>query len=192
MKAFQFHLSQGVVFEESASGYVFLSALSRVFPFLHGQSNVQIAPIRGTRLMKAGHLATDRSSVLHVRGITDAQAQEMAGQTIQVQGQPCTLSPPQEKLLVPYGSVVSRLVVFDDAVQADAFLARAAYLLPPGVGLHLGRQRGVQIKNFSYRGFGLRVSGLTLDQGLTLQAQGLGKYTSMGCGVFAPATKETA
>jgi CRISPR-associated protein Cas6 len=55
-------------------------------------------------------------------------------------------------------------------------------------GPHEGkpRRRVLRIKEKKVVGFPLRVTGLTAEESITLQEQGVGGRSKMGCGFFLP------
>jgi CRISPR-associated protein Cas6 len=181
----QFMLTPGCTIPEDG-GYAVLSGLSRQFPFVHGSPSIQIAPIRGQRAGN-GRITTDRSSILHVRGLSPEDAARMSGGWFQVHGTLIGMGPATDVPVRPARTLTSRIVVFDDTVDPGAFMAALARVTPVGCSMSLGRRRSVRIKGRTFIGYGVRLDDLTPDDSTHVQITGIGRFTSMGCGVFAPA-----
>jgi CRISPR-associated protein Cas6 len=185
---YQFQLTPGAIIPEEG-GYQILSGLSRQFPFLHGRPDIQIAPVRGARLPRKGYLQTDRSSVLHVRGLSPDEVARMSGGWFQVDGNLIGMGSAVAVRPVPAPDLVSRLVVFDaeeGPASSDWFLNRLARVAPVGCDMTLGRPRSIRVKGRSFLGYGVRLGNLTQADSERVQSSGIGRFTSMGCGVFAP------
>jgi len=185
--AHEFDLTPGPLLPQD-SGYMVLSALSRQHPFLHGNSKLQIAPVRGTRDRNPAMVRLDRHSVLHIRGLDAEQAAAISGSWFSANGAIVGLGAARERVLGPSPYLASRLVVLAEMVEQDAFIEAARRLadLPEGVRLELGRRRAIRVKGRAYLGHSVHLHGLDDATSLRLQANGIGKYTSMGCGVLYP------
>ena len=189
MKQYNFKLEPGPIIPEN-SGYVILAGLSRLFPFMHGQRHVQVAPVRGRRSYKhPNYVQLDGQSWLCIRGIDAAQAATMSGGVFDVRGESVTLRAPVEVELTPCSALVSRLVIFDGAVSPSLFLAALTAAAPPGSTIEVSRRRAFPIKGRMQIGYGVHLWGLTDEQSLFVQSRGIGRFTSMGCGVFGHATR---
>jgi CRISPR-associated protein Cas6 len=184
-------LSPGVYLPKD-NGFIILSALSRKFPWVHGNPDIQIAPIRGTRIGNPQHIRTDRHSVLHIRGITEEQARLLSGTWLVVEGGVLGLEDARECSLPPCSYLVSRLVVLPDAVEEDAFREALAQRLPSGTEIRLGRRHAIKLKGRTFIGYAVHLLGLSQDVSWDIQGSGIGKYTSMGCGVFYPGASGSA
>ena len=184
MIAYEFKLtSTGLLPQDN--GYILLSALSRKFPFLHGKKDVQIAPLRGTRTRDSRHIQIDHKSILHIRGITADQAVEISDSWVMAQGSMIHVEKSRPKELSPSDYLASRLVVLKSAVSKADFKCELATMLPEGVDYHVGnRRRSIRVKGRFYLGFSVHLKGLTPEASMQIQAGGIGKFTSMGCGVF--------
>lgn len=185
MKAHEFKItaSQGTLPQEN--GYLLLSGLSLKFPFLHGRSDLQVAPLRGTRT-KDNRVALDQSSVLHIRGLNKNEAVLMGDSWIMVENMILGLGRAKEKRLDPAPYLVSRLVVLPDQVKEDEFHKTLTSVLPEKVDIRLGRRRGITFKGRTFLGYSVHLLGLDSETATKVQADGIGKFTSMGCGVFYP------
>ena len=169
------------------NGYLLLSSLSMKFPFLHDNPSIQIAPLRGTR-RQDHQINLDPHSVLHIRGLTDEQAHSMSNAWIIMQGMFMGLGEARTRDLTPSDHLVSRHVILKGGVLENEFREALSRLVPEGAQVTLGRKRGLHIKGRVMLGYGVRLSSLSSEDSLRIQQQGLGKHTSMGCGVFYPGT----
>jgi len=183
MPAYTFVLTPGVSLPQE-NGYLVLSALSRRLPFLHDQGGIQIAPVRGTR-RRDHSIRTDYKSRLHIRGITPEQAAQVSGTWVTALGGPLGILEYQEVPLRPSPYLASRLVIFEDIVDRDEFMQEMARVVP-GAEIQIGRRRTLCLKGKRYLGYAVHLNGLTAEASVRVQREGIGKYTSMGCGVFYP------
>lgn len=178
-------LSAGVRVEEDC-GYRLLSALTQVSPGIHGCPEIQIAPVRGSRAPN-GWLRTDAKSVLHIRGPEEV-IRPLSGAWVTIyNNRALGLGRMVEVQPVPAPTLVSRMVIFEGAVDPSDFLQKLASRVPIGASFTLNRRRTVVVKGRTFIGYGVRLEGLSPEQSLYVQEHGIGKFTSMGCGVFAPA-----
>lgn len=184
---FNFPLRGGVIPRDH--GYTVLSALSQSCPFLHGQRAIQIAPIRGTRGSNQNEIRLDAHSILHIRGITEAQAQQVGGSWMMVAGTVVGIGTGTLLTLNPSDHLVSHRVILRDTVDPDEFLSRVKHVINDSrVDVVLGRRSTLKFKGQCKIGYAVRLYGLPADLSLAIQEQGLGLCTSMGCGVFYPGT----
>jgi CRISPR-associated protein Cas6 len=136
----------------------------------------------------------------------------LAGKSISVGQQELIVGVPEVRPLKPADQLRSRLIVFKPSGERSRpwlddpgeFLGLASGSLErkgiaAGVqvparrwGPHAGRptRRVVTIKGVRVPGFALEVSGLTPEDSVRLQAEGLGGRLHFGCGFFVPVVKE--
>lgn len=169
-------------------GYALFSALSREFPALHGQHEVQIAPIGGRRT-RDSRLIVGRGSLLRVRGIEENDALQMQGQTVMIGGVPLQIGAMHSHLLQGAPQLSARLTIYKESVSSKAFLTALLKQVRTITGLttcsvSLGRQRAARIKGRHMLGWSVTLSDLSDEASLAIQSRGLGWGTSMGCGVF--------
>jgi len=182
-------------------GYLLLSALSEKHPFLHGRSDLQIAPIFGKRSEDSKELFITTRSVLRFRGLGAGEAEALQFTQVNLQGTTLQLG---QLVNVPFQGVpnlASRLVVlsgiwdpergkmvpFVKETTVEQFtltLARKLNELHFEAGIQVLRKRSILIKDRNYVGWSVRLSGLSPEESLQIQATGIGKFTSMGCGYF--------
>jgi CRISPR-associated protein Cas6 len=188
----QLQLSPGSFFPEDG-GYLILSGLSRQFPFIHGRKDIQIAPVRGTRTERKGWLKTDKSSVLHIRGLASGEVTQLSKGWFQVEGNLIGMGLAEPVVPSYPPTLASRLVVFDAenaVVSPEWFLNQLARVAPIGSAMTLGRQRSIYVKGRAFRGYGVHFHGLSPSASEWVQSNGIGRFTSMGCGVFAPSREQ--
>lgn len=183
----QFQMTPGTRLHQQ-DGYAILSGLSRQFPNLHGRSDIQIAPVRGTR-REDGSVITDMNSYLHIRGLSSEEVAALSGSWFQVHGSIVGLGRAEQVQVDPVPNLSSRIVVFANAPDEASFLVSLAKVAPVGCGFRVGRRSTIEVKGRHFIGYGVHLTNLTSEQSLEVLSQGLGKYTSMGCGVFSPTTR---
>lgn len=122
------------------------------------------------------------------RRLDDAGA--LVGRTLQVAGWPLRVDRIALRPLSRITTVFSRCVVLAAAGDEAAFLAAAAGELGAlGVStgrMVCGRVTPVATPGRTYQTRSLMLAGLTPEQSLALQAQGLGAERKLGCGLFIP------
>jgi len=182
---FEFTLQGGQLPQDH--GYLVLAGLTRRFPFLHGRKDVQIAPIRGTRTQERHpKLKLDAKSMLHIRGISEDEAKAMewgwvrVGSQIMGWGQ-CTM-----RSLAPAARLVSRHVIFDGVFDEERFLETLFARVPKTAEVSLGRRRTLSVHDTHQIGWVVVLGNLSDEDSLAIQQSGIGRHTSMGCGVFYP------
>ncbi|MHC5538770.1 type I-MYXAN CRISPR-associated protein Cas6/Cmx6 [Singulisphaera rosea] len=184
-------------------GYSLFSALCRIVPHLHGDKRIGIHPIRGV-FAEAGRLKLTEQSLLRIRLPSDEIAPylALAGSEIDVDGHTLRIGIPRAETLVPAATLASRLVTFRGALtppQLESSLQREFSRLqigasatfvpsdrPPWVGQP--KRRILRIKEKRIVGYAIRVVGLSSEESIRLQEEGLGGRRRMGCGVFLPFT----
>jgi CRISPR-associated protein Cas6 len=182
-------------------GYALYGAMSRLIPGVHGATWIGIHGITGS-LATPEALMLDPVAMLRVRVPADkiGTLLALAGATLEVAGHRVKVGAPSVHALASVAVLDARLVVIRltggvsrpfDPVAFDArFVAEAQrQLVEHGVrgdlelcgrqSLHIGGQRLI--------GHSVRVWGLSADDSLRLQIQGLGGKRTMGCGIFRPA-----
>ena len=136
---------------------------------------------------------------------------KLSGKPLEVDGHRVRVGVSLTYALVPAAVLVSRMVTIKGFEQPEAFLESARRRLtgtrtgapyhemslspeikvaipPRRGGPHAGEptRRVLRIKDKTVVGFALIVSGLTADESLILQEEGLGGRRHMGCGIFVP------
>lgn len=183
MNAYRFTLTGGPIPREH--GYPLFSGLCRQFPFIHDRPDIQIAPVRGDR---DGDNLKLRRSFLHIRGLSGEEALKMTNSALFVGGRPVFLRGVETVDLSPTPNLVSRLVVFNqkDDLTKERFDKEIQARLPLSVSYQIGPRRGIRIKGHTDVGHQVHLICSTAEESLSVLTRGLGKHTSMGCGVFYP------
>lgn len=172
--------TQGVNLPQD-SGYALLSGLCRLVDGLHGRGGVQVAPLRGTRT-KAGRIQTDAGSKLVIRGITEKDADTISRGWIRVNESILGLGPCEVVPFTPAPNLVSQRVIF----PIDNYMGHLASAVPTGATFTVGRTSCFHFKGRRFLGQVVSLYGLNPEQSIKVQAEGMGLFRSMGCGVFAP------
>jgi len=192
-------------------GYSLYGAVSRIVPSIHQSKEIGIFPMRGTPAGD-GTLLLNARSALRVR-VPAPRLPELlalAGKALELDGHRLRLGVPHVAALNPAPVLSSSLVLIKLAdkgdpaaggiVTPDAFLAAASRKLAemeiqatPGLqkirtGPRAGQacRRVLRVKDQTHVGFAAIVQGLTADESLRLQVEGLGGRRLMGCGLFLP------
>jgi len=185
-------------------GYLLYAAVSRMLPEAHEADGYGIHPIRGRQLGGRTLQLTEHSRLV-IRTDVDhiARFLPLAGKTLQMLDRTLRIGVPEVRSLVPAVALRSRLVTIKlaDAVSpskdaaAEAFLASAGRQLGElGVSkeasFSLGKRRTLRIKDKEVVGYETILEGLTAEESVIVQEQGLGGRRHMGCGIFVPLVKK--
>jgi CRISPR-associated protein Cas6 len=180
-------------------GYALFSALCRVVPALHGDRRLGVHPIRGVQTAPGVLNLTERSRLkLRLPSEEIAPYIGVAGQTLDLGGHRVRVGIPRVEALVPAANLAARLVTFRNALDPSTFeadcrrelermhISGSPELVPSTRAKFAGQplRRVVRIKDRRVVGFALRVVGLTAEESVRLQEEGLGGRRRMGCGVF--------
>jgi len=180
-------------------GYGLFSALCRVVPQLHGDRRIGVHPIRGIR-WQPRRLTLVPQSRLRLRLPSEEIAPylALAGSQIHLDGDILAVGIPRVEPLRPAASLTARLVTIGRLVEPGAFeesirrqlaghgVSAVPTLLPSTDPTREGQptRRVLRIKDRKIVGYAVRVEGLTAEESLIVQEQGLGSRRRMGCGVF--------
>ena len=192
-------------------GYALYGAVSRIVPSVHQSREIGIFSIRGAPAGDGTLLLTDKSALrLRVPAERLPTLLPLAGKALELDGHRLRLGVPHVAALIPAPVLSSSMVLIKLAdkgnpavggiVTPDAFLAAAARKLTdlkieaaPGLQkIRTGpradqpRRRVIRVKDQTHVGFAMIVQGLTADESLRLQEEGLGGRRLMGCGLFLP------
>ena len=180
-------------------GYTLFSALCRVVPGLHGDRRVGVHPIRGLRLQPR-RLTLVPQSRLRLRLPSEEVASylALAGSRLDLDGERVSVGIPRVEPLRPATELTARLVTIGRYVDPSPFLASVARQLvelrvaaepglvpspdPDRAGSPI--RRVLRIKGRRIVGYAVRIVGLTAEESLLVQENGLGSRRRMGCGVF--------
>jgi len=182
-------------------GYCLFSAICRVVPGVHGDRRIGVHPIRG-RQTAPGVLTLDNRSRLKLRLPSEEIAPyiALAGQALELEDHRLQVGIPRIEALIPAANLASRLVTFRHALAPSDLeedvrreLARleisgTPHFVPSSRPAFAGQplRRVLEVREKRLVGYALRVTGLTADESIRLQEEGLGGRRRMGCGVFVP------
>jgi CRISPR-associated protein Cas6 len=178
------------------------AALSHVVGTFHAaDSGLRFAPIPGEKGGR-GLIQLCGWSRLRVRLPAEqiGTVLPLAGQTLEVGEHRIRLGVPTVTPLHPAPLLTAKIVTFKNATDPDRFLDLTRRRLDemgvagePGIlliqtGVRAGepRRQVLRVKGVCLVGFALQVAGLTAEESVRLQEQGLGGRSHMGCGFFVP------
>jgi len=180
-------------------GYGLFSALCQVVPRLHGDRRVGVHPIRGVRLVPRWLTLVPQSRLrLRLPSEEIASYLALAGSRIELEGAFLSVGIPRVEPLRAATNLTSRLVTIGRLVEPGPFeesvrrqlasygVSAVASFVPSTDLSRVGQptRRVLRIKGRRIVGYALRVDGLTAEESLTVQENGLGSRRRMGCGVF--------
>jgi CRISPR-associated protein Cas6 len=187
-------------------GHALYGALSRVAPALHGATWLGVHPLTGSLVDKTTLVLRDTARLLlRLPAERIPEVLTLPGATIEIAGTKLALGAPTVNALVPAASLDARLVVIKltdaphrsnadlgrEALDTVAFAKRYAAELKRQLAAlsiasvpELCGRRSITVNGKRIVGYSVRVSGLSADQSLALQANGLGGKRRMGCGLF--------
>lgn len=114
----------------------------------------------------------------------------LEGRTIEVADAAMTIGTSKERRLSPESTLFARYVVAAENEGEDAFLQRiAAELAPRGIKVRkalCGKAQSLATPAGPLLTRSLMLAGLTPDESIELQRNGIGDHKSMGCGIFLP------
>lgn len=182
-------------------GYALFGAISRVVPLIHGDRRIGVHPIRGVHLQPR-RMTLVPASKLRLRLPSEEVANylALAGSTLDLDGDRLEVGIPRVESLRPSPSLSARIVTIGQIKDPEPFLATARRQLETlGVAAspeflpdpHPDRRghptrRVIRIKGKRIVGYPIQITGLTAEESLTVQENGLGSRRRMGCGVFVP------
>jgi CRISPR-associated protein Cas6 len=183
--------------------YRLYGALSSLIPAIHaGELPARFAPIVGLR-EKARLLRLTKHSVLRLRLPSDQihHVLCLSGHSLRIGEANVRVAAPRIMSLEPAPIVRARMVTFKHSLEADYFLETARKqlakrgiagepILPvfaadhPRAGQSL--RKVLRIKDRAIVGYSLVVQGLSAEESLRLQEEGLGGRSRLSCGFFLP------
>ena len=194
-------------------GFHLFAAISRVVPSFHGDSEIGVHPISG-RLVGNRRLALTERSALTLRLPSEriSEALKLAGAQLDINGCMIRTGPPNTRALIPAARLHSPLVIIKGFMAADAFLeavrrqlqsmavqaeprlAAQPHIAEANQGKTTGShspylRRTIRIRDKEIVGFAVRINGLTAEESIRVQENGLGGRRRFGCGVFMPNRK---
>ena len=184
-------------------GYQLYSAIcSMLGPQVHGSDWLGVHPLSGRMLGDELVLETQTALRLRIPAAMIPMVLPLAGSRMRVGDCALQVGTPTVHALYPAASLDARQVLVkvtaparapsgrldmaDLASRVSAELTRQlAEMSVEGQVALLGR-RVLDVKGKRLQGFAVRVSSLSVEHSLILQARGLGGKRAMGCGIFRP------
>lgn len=193
-------------------GYALYGAIARAIEVVHGNADIGIFPIHGTPGGNEALLLSDRSTLrFRVPAAKLPMLLPLAGKTLKLNGHLLRVGVPHVAALEPAPVLASSLVLIKLAeagrkeiggiVTPDAFLGAArrkleemnirtepkVQLIRTGPRAGQARRRVLRVKDQTHVGYAMLVQGLTAEESIRIQEQGLGGRRLMGCGLFLAA-----
>lgn len=174
-------------------GYPLFGALCRVLGNLHNADWLAVHPLRGSSL-GGGRLALRSGAALTLRIAHERipDVLPLAGKSLEIAGAKVHAGVPQLRMLRASSSLVSRTVIFKNHVTPETFLPHVLEELARRrvcADVELGKRRVVTIAGKKVVGFRLALHGLSDEDAMRLQTDGLGGRRRFGCGVFVPVAR---
>ena len=193
----------------SDHGYLLYGAISQLIPELHTDNSLAVHPIRGQQVGNRQIQLTERSRlVVRVPDGEITSLLKLAGQSLRIGASSIRVGVPQVFGLTPATALRSRLVTIKvkdvpaAALTPELFLeATRRALAKLGVSpsanviiparqsnssesVPIPQRRTLRVRDVEIVGYELIIEGLTAEESITIQEQGLGGKRHMGCGVF--------
>jgi CRISPR-associated protein Cas6 len=175
----------------SDHGYALYGALSRALPELHLANGIGIHPIRGGQQIgdRRIRLTTSSRLVLRVNTVALGELLSLTGKELDVDGTKLRVGVPQVWPLMPASALRSRLVTTrncQDLARFEAEFRRQLDTLHVSNAciITIAKRRTLRIKDKEVVGYEVILEGLTVNESLNIQEEGLGGRRHMGCGVF--------
>jgi CRISPR-associated protein Cas6 len=173
-----------------ASDYALMLAqcVSRILPWWIKEPNVGVHPLKGLSACGGAWLVGGRAHMtLRVPERRVSDCEEMAGQLIDLDVS-LKLGAPSARALLAHPVVYSACVSTGSSDEAGfvGHVRSALDELRIGGQEIVGKQSTLRAGNGPVVGFSLMIAGLSLDDSLHVQQQGLGLHRSLGCGIFVP------
>lgn len=178
-------------------GYPLFGAVSRVLPIVHQQEGWGVFPVYGKRL-GPGVLALVPSSLLTLRlpaaRIGDVLA--LSGQRLEVGGHRVATGIPRVFSLQSRPAIQSRFVTIkkfhDSSEQFAAAVRRQLSVtgVSDSAAIAIGPRRVIKVATHTIVGFPVALDGLSPDESLRIQTEGIGGRRHMGAGLFLPVGRQ--
>jgi CRISPR-associated protein Cas6 len=176
--------------------YGLLAGLSRVAPEVHSSTSVGVHPIRGL-FIGPGLLELNEASAVTIRAPAELLPKllPLGGKKLDIGGCPIRLGVPQLFGLMPAARLRAYLVTIKGYMEIPQFEAAVRRKLDTlgvtdSLPMAIGRRRVIRIRGQTIVGFGLRLDGLSDDESIRIQQNGIGGRRHFGCGLFHPVRME--
>lgn len=190
-------------------GYLLYGAVTQVIPAFHGpEVSYALHPVHGVPVPgRALELTPQSALAIRLDHELIPLVLPLAGRTLRIGSAAIGVGTPTVRPLRPAAALRSRLVVIKGFTEPGPFLAAAQRQIdasgvsgrvslvertttdrferrsPPSPG---PIRRTIRIRDKEIVGFAVRVSGLSAEDSIVLQARGLGGRQHYGCGVLVP------
>ncbi|MCT7966016.1 type I-MYXAN CRISPR-associated protein Cas6/Cmx6 [Laspinema sp. D1] len=184
----------------SDSNYGFYSALIHQIPELRQLDHWGLLTTPGIPEQRGKILLTERSHFrIRVPASHIPLVYQLAGQTLHIGKHEIRVGIPTISMLQAASALKARIVTIKNGMEVDSFLNAARRQMEAlGVKGELSvptdkdgtpSRKTIKIKRFTIVGFTTLVTGLSDEDSLILQEEGIGGRRHMGCGYFLPATR---
>lgn len=182
-------------------GYLLYAAISQIKPELHETNWLGIGLISGVPFDKGVIVLPNRGANLQIRLPADKFGEVicLAGKQLDIDGHKIRLGIPTARPVQPSPSLYAKMVTFKNSLTVEKFLETAGRDLAEKLAItatlevpketRTRTRRILTIKDKKIVGFSLIAHGLSDEDSLKLQSEGLGGRRSMGCGIFNPIRK---
>jgi len=183
----------------SDHGYAMYGAISRILPKLHEMDGWALHTLRGKPL-GPGVISLSSSPRLGLRLPAEAigAVLPLAGRKLEIRGHHISLGSPTVVTLLAHSALSARIVTIKSFMDAGPFgeavtrhLAEIDQRCAEGTVV-VGARKVVTIDHKKVVGFSVRISGLSEEASLLVQAKGIGGRRRMGCGVFRKSERDLA
>jgi len=177
-----------------ANDYALMLAQSirRLLPWWSTEPNAGVHPLKALSACGGALLIGGRTQLmLRVPETRVVDCAQLAGQAIDLGtnlGKPIRLGEPRVRALLAHPVIYSSCVSTgcDNEAEFVSYVRQALDTLNISGQQIVGKQSALQAESGRIVGFSLMVAGLSLENSLRVQQQGLGHHRALGCGLFIP------
>lgn len=169
-------------------GYALYSAICRVIPNFHTMKNAGLALVRG-KYSGNGLLVLNKLSAVKIRIPINSIPVflSLASEVLPIDGHKLVLGNPTILQFKPRSALYSHIVTTKNGNDEERFAATIRSQLD-ALGIQgeflVGTRKTFKVSGKKIVGYSLLVTGLTAQESIALQENGLGGRRKMGCGVF--------
>ena len=171
-------------------GFDLFSGINRLLPLFHEAQDVGLKLIRG-RYVGEGLLSLQPNSwlVFRLRSSGLSPYINLAGNSLDLRGHLIQIGVPKTRALNPSPAIYSHLVTTRNGQDQERFLTeinRQFSVMSVKAEVHLGDRKTFTVHDKKVVGYSLQILGLSDEDSIKVQEQGLGGRRKMGCGFFEP------
>ncbi len=171
-------------------GQVLFDALLAHLPWLKDEPAVGVQSIHGAPTGRNDNLVINRRIKLVLRlpmARVDA-VRVLSGQHLKTGAGDILIGDMKAKSLTPFATLYAPMVDLGTGDEMAFLEAAHAELEKIDIrcGLIPGKKRKMQLTEGEISGYSLMLHGVSLQQSLLIQEDGLGRHRSFGCGIFVP------